>query len=222
VELLDTEPRAGGSHASVELVVLSAELEEMPLEVPALLAAEEILALDPEVATFEEAGASDGVEEVGALLMLAEDWIVVDPRAGGSHIEVEEEEDDAWVDTEELWEDPAATCEALEDRIDEEIELDPTLTVLGVESAAVLELSVVAPRDGGSHIEDVARLEVEVEVVPGLGGLLLAATLLDEEREDCCDEEVSEEDVCEDEDCCDEETTVEVEEETCDDGEAEL
>ena len=94
------------------------------------------------------------------------------------------------------------TWEAL-DTTAEVLELDITLTVLVVESAAVLELSVVAPREGGSHIEDEDRLEVDVEVVPGFGGLLLAATLLDEVREDCCDEDVSEEDVCDDEDCCD-------------------
>jgi len=151
---------------------------------------------------------------------------VVEPRAGGNHIEVEEEEEEGtWVDTEELCEDPAATCAALDEEIDEELELDTELTELtelGVESTVELELSVVAPREGGSHIEDEDRLEVDVEVVPGFGGLLLAATLLDEVREDCCDEDVSEEDVCEDEDCCDEETTVEVEEETCDAEEAEL
>lgn len=102
VELLDAEPRAGGSHIAMELVVLSVELEETTLEGPASLAAEEVLVLDPELATFEETGASVDDRDVKVLLLLAEDCTVVEPRAGGSHIEVEEEEEDAWIDTEEL------------------------------------------------------------------------------------------------------------------------
>jgi len=222
-ELLDAEPRAGGSHIEVELVVLCTEFEGLTLEAPASLTPGAVLVLVSALATFDDTGASDDDNEVKAVLLLAEDCTVVEPRAGGSHIEVEEEEEDGiWVDTEELCEDPAATCAALDEEIDEELELDTELTELGVESTVELELSVLAPREGGSHMEDEDRLEEEVEVVPGLGGLLLAATLLDEDREDCCDEDVSEEDVCDDEDCCDEETTVEVEEETCVAEEAEL
>jgi len=221
-ELLDAEPRAGGSHIEVELVVLCTEFEGLTLGAPASLAPGAVLVLVSALATFDDIAASDDDEEVMAVLLLAEDCTVVEPRAGGNHIEVDEEEEDAWIDTEELCEDPAATWETLDEEIDEELELDTELTELGVESTVELELSVVAPREGGSHMEDEDRLEVEVEVVPGLGGLLFAATLLDEVREDCCDEEVSEEDVCEVEDCCDEETTVEVDVETCDAEEAEL
>lgn len=102
VELLDVEPRADGSHIEVEVDVLCTELEDATLEEPAPLAVETMLVLDPELATLEEADASDDDAGVMALLLLAEDWIVVEPRAGGSHIEEEEEEDDTKEDTEEL------------------------------------------------------------------------------------------------------------------------
>jgi len=92
VEPLEAEPRAGGSHIEVELVVLSIELVELTLEVPISLAAEALLVLDTILATSEEAGTSDDDDGDKALLLLAEVCAV--ERAGGSHIEVEVEEDE--------------------------------------------------------------------------------------------------------------------------------
>jgi len=92
VEPLEAEPRAGGSHIEVELVVLSIELVELTLEVPISLAAEALLVLDTILATSEEAGTSDDDDGDKALLLLAEVCAV--ERAGGSHIEVEVEKDE--------------------------------------------------------------------------------------------------------------------------------